>query len=165
MFCFSQAYLEAHPTLRQLRKLLFMVFILKNGYLRPYCLSFPLFRLHFQKPVGYLFISLIGPIWHIRPIFKDKSKLISILILTFCHIYLPLTPLVFAFFSTTRIPSREYSNYEPLLLKISNTKCIGRHQEWGRGGAKMQLGPTTLLIMSVLLVCCNHCSAQKAVRC
>lgn len=38
-------------------------------------------------------------------------------------------------------------------------------QHEGRAGAKMQLGPTTLLIMSVLLVCCNHCSAQKAVRC
>ena len=90
-------------------------------------------------------------------------------------------------FSTTRVPSHKYSNYEPLLLKISYTISIGRHQEWGRGGAKMQLGPTsvrekipqhegragakmqlgptTLLIMSVLLVCCNHCSTQKAVRC
>mgnify|MGYP000162359066 CR=1 FL=1 len=165
MFCISQAYLEARPTLRQLRKLLFMVFILKNGYLRPYCISFPLFRLHFQKPVSYLFISLIGPIWHIRPISKAKTKLSSSILLTFCHIYLPLTPLVFAFFSNTRVPSHKYSNYEPLLLKISYTISIGRHQKWGRGGAKMRLGPTTLLIMSVLLVCCNHCSTQKAVRC
>ena len=142
-----------------------MVFIPKNGHLRHYCLSFALFRLHFQKPVGYLFISLISLIWHIRPIFKDKSKLISILLLTFCHICPPLPPLILSIFSTTRVPSHKYSNYEPLLQKISNTKCIGRHQQWGRGGAKMQLGPTTLLIMSFLLVCCNHCSAQKAVRC
>lgn len=142
-----------------------MVFILKNGYLRPYCLSFPLFRLHFQKPLSFLFISLIGLIRHIRPTFKDKSKLISILLLTFCQVELSLTPLILSIFSTTRIPSHEYSNYEPLLLKISYTINIGRHQEWGRAGAKMQLGPTTLLIMSVLLVCCNHCSAQKAVRC
>lgn len=165
MFCFSQAYLETRPTLRQLRKLFFMIFILKNGYLRPYRLSFQLFSLHFQKPLSYLFISLIGPTWHIRPTSKAQTKLSSMVLLTFCHICPPLTPLVFAFFSATRIPSHEYSNYEPLLLKISNTKCIGRHQEWGRGGAKMRLGPTTLLIMSVLLVCCNHCSAQKAVRC
>lgn len=142
-----------------------MVFIPKNGHLRPYCLSFALFRLHFQKLLGFLFISLISPIWHIRPIFKGKSKLISILLLTFCHTCPPLTPLILSIFSTTRTPSHEYSIYEPLLLKISNTKCIGRHQEWGRGGAKLQLGPTTLLIMSVMLVCCNHCSAKKAVRC
>ena len=138
MFCFSQAYLEARPTLRQLRKLLFMVFILKNGYLRPYCLSFPLFRLHFQKPVGYLFISLIGPTWHIRPTSKAQTKLSSMVLLTFCHICPPLTPIILSIFSTTRVPSHKYSNYEPLLLKISYTISIGRHQEWGRGGAKMQ---------------------------
>lgn len=142
-----------------------MVFILKNGHLRPYCLSFALFRQHFQKPLSFLFISLIGPIRHIRPIFKDKSKLLSILLLTFCHIYPPLTPLILSIFSTTRVPSHKYSNYEPLLLKNSYTISIGLHQEWGRGGAKMRLGPTTLLIMSFLLVCSNHCSAQKAVRC
>lgn len=142
-----------------------MLFIPKNGYLRPYCLSFPLFRLQFQKPVGYLFISLISPIWHIRPISKAKTKLSSIIHLPFCHICPPLTPLILSIFSTTRVPSHKYSNYEPLLLKISYTIIIGLHQEWGRGGAKMQLGPTTLLIMNFLLVCCNHCSAQKAVRC